>query len=88
MPKRDRLQRDDAGFVTVLTRTPHLCAAAIAGLASALWLNVVAPFAGFVAASGALISANTLAVALGAVLAMLVATAGTLLAADRRDEAG
>ena len=84
MAERDRLHGDDTGFVTLFARSPQLCAGAIAGLGSALWLNVVGPFAGLVAAWGALILVNALAIAVVAILAMLVTTAGTLLAADWR----
>jgi hypothetical protein len=62
MANRDRLHGNDTGFVTLFVRAPQLCAAALAGLASALWLNVVGPFAGLVAAWGALILVNALAV--------------------------
>jgi hypothetical protein len=87
MAKRNWLHGDNTDFVTVFARTPHLCAGAIAGLGSALWLNLVGPFAGLVAVWGALILVNVLAVALVAVLAMLVTTAGTLLVADLRADA-
>ena len=87
MANRDRLHGDDTGFVTLFARAPQLCAGALAGLGSALWLNVVGPFAGLVAAWGALILVNALAIAVVAVLAMLVTTAGTLLAADWRADA-
>jgi hypothetical protein len=86
MANRDRLYGNDTGFVTLFARAPQLCAAALAGLASALWLNVVGPFAGLVAAWGALILVSTLAIAVVAILAILVTTAGTLLAADWRAE--
>jgi hypothetical protein len=86
MDNRDWLHGDDAGFVMLFARTPQLCAGALAGLASALWLNVVGPFAGLVAAWGALILVNALAVAVIATLAILVTTAGTLLAVDWRAE--
>src|SRR5262245_59325204 len=82
MDSRDWLH----GIVTLFARTPQLCAGALAGLASALWLNVVGPFAGLVAAWGALILVNALAVSVIAILAILVTTAGTLLAADWRAE--
>ena len=89
MASRDQLHRGDTGLLTVFARAPQLCAGALAGLGSALWLNVVGPFAGLVAAWGALVLVNALAVAVVAVLAMLVTTAGTLLAADwRADAAG
>ncbi len=87
MANRDRLYGNDTGFVTLFARAPQLCAAALAGLASALCLNVVGPFAGLVAAWGALMLVNALAIAVVAILAMLVTTAGTLLAADWRAEA-
>lgn len=77
---------DDTGFIPLFAGFPQLCAGALAGLGSGLWLNVVGPFAGLVAAWGALVLVNTLAVAVVAVLAMLVTTAGTLLAADWRAE--
>jgi hypothetical protein len=86
MANRDRLYGNDTGFVTLFARAPQLCAAALTGLASALWLNVVGPFAGLVAAWGALILVNALAIAVVAILAILVTTAGTLLAADWRAE--
>jgi hypothetical protein len=86
MANRDRLHGNDTGFVTLFARAPQLCAAALAGLGSALWLNVVGPFAGLVAAWGALILVNALAIAVVAILAILVTTAGTLLAADWRAE--
>ena len=86
MANRDRLYGNDTGFVTLFVRAPQLCAAALTGLASALWLNVVGPFAGLVAAWGALILVNALAIAVVAILAILVTTAGTLLAADWRAE--
>ena len=41
MAKCDRLHGGDTGVVSVLARTPHLCAGAMAGLGSALWINVV-----------------------------------------------
>ena len=82
MAKRKQLHWHDTGFVTLFARAPQLCAAALAGLGSALWLNVVGPFAGLVAAWGALILVNALAIAVVAILAILVTTAGTLLAAD------
>lgn len=89
MARCDRRDDGDIGLVSVFGRTPQLCAGAIAGLGSALWVNVVGPFAGLVAAWGALVLVNALAVVLVAVLAMLVTTAGTLLAADwRADFAG
>jgi hypothetical protein len=84
MAEHDGLDGDDTGFVPLLAGFPQLCAGAMAGLGSALWLNVVGPFAGPVAAWGALALVNALAVAVVAVLAMLVTTAGTLLAADWR----
>ena len=86
MANRDRLYGNDTGFVTLFARAPQLCAAALTGLASALWLNVVGPFAGLVAAWGALMLVNALAIAVVAILAILVTTAGTLLAADWRAE--
>jgi hypothetical protein len=86
MAERDRLHGNDTGFVTLFARAPQLCAAALAGLASALWLNVVGPFAGLVAAWGASILVNALAIAVVTILAILVTTAGTLLAADWRAE--
>src|SRR5262245_29928749 len=82
MDSRDWLH----GIVTLFARTPQLCAGALAGLASALWLNVVGPFAGLVAAWGAMILVNALAVTVIAILAILVTTAGTLLTADWRAE--
>lgn len=82
MDSRNRLHGHGTGFVTLFARAPQLCAAALVGLGSALWLNVVGPFAGLVAAWGALILVNALAIAVVAVLAILVTTAGTLLAAD------
>lgn len=84
MANRDRPYGGNTGFVTVFARTPQLCAGALAGLGSALWLNVVGPFAGLVAAWSSLVLVTALAVALVAILAMLVTTAGTLLAADWR----
>jgi hypothetical protein len=87
MAERDQFHGDDAGFVTLFAQTPQLCAGTLAGVASALWLNVVGPFAGLVAAWGALILVNALAIALVAILAILVTTAGTLIAADWRAEA-
>jgi hypothetical protein len=87
MPNRDRLHGDNTAFVALFARAPQLCAAALAGLGSALWLNVVGPFAELVAAWGALILANALAIAVVAILMMLVTTAGTLLAADWRADA-
>ena len=86
MDNRDWLHGNGTGFVTLFARAPQLCAGALAGLASALWLNVVGPFAGLVAAWGALILVNALAIAVIAILAILVTTAGTLLAADWRAE--
>jgi len=86
MDNRDWLHGNDTGFVTLFARTPQLCAGALGGLASALWLNVVGPFAGLVAAWGALILVNALAIAVIAILAILVTSAGTLLAADWRAE--
>jgi|GEM_PF-2132427 hypothetical protein len=86
MDNRDWLHGNDTGFVTLFARTPQLCAGALGGLASALWLNVVGPFVGLVAAWGALILVNALAIAVIAILAVLVTTAGTLLAADWRAE--
>jgi hypothetical protein len=86
MANRDRLHTGDIDFVTLFARTPQLCAGALAGLGSALWINVVGPFAGLVAAWGSLVLANALAVAVVAALAMLAITAGTLLAADWRAE--
>lgn len=77
---------DDAGLVLVLARAPQLCAGAVAGLASALWLNVVGACAGLVAALGALTLVNSVAVVLFGVLAMLVTTAGSLVVADWRAE--
>lgn len=74
----------NAGLVSVFARTPQLCAGAMAGLGSALWLNIVGPCAGLVAASAALALANALAVVLVAVLAMLITAAGSLIAADWR----
>lgn len=66
-------------------RTPHVLVGAIAWLGSVLWLSGIAPLAGLIAASwGALTIVHTLAVAVTAVLAMLVAAAGVLLAADWR----
>lgn len=84
MAERDPPHTCHAGFVTLFARTPQLCAGALAGLGSALWLNVVGPFAGLVAAWGALALVNALAVAVVAVLVVLVTTAGILLAADWR----
>ena len=84
MANRDRLHAGDTGLVTLFARTPQLCAAATAGLGSALWFNVVGSFAGLVAAWGSLVLANALAVAVVTALAMLVTAAGTLLAADLR----
>jgi len=67
--------------------TPHVLVGAIAGLGSALWLSAIAPLAGLIAASwGALTIVHAFAVAVTAVLAMLVAAAGALLAADWRAE--
>jgi hypothetical protein len=86
MDNRDRPHGNDTGFVTLFVRTPQVCAGALAGLASALWLNVVGPFAGLIAAWGALILVNALAIAVIAILAILVTTAGSLLAADWRAE--
>ena len=86
MANRDRLYGNDTGLVSLFARTPQLCAGALAGLGSALWFNVVGPFAGLVAAWGALILVNALAIAVIAILAILVTTAGTLLAADWRAE--
>jgi hypothetical protein len=79
-------QGGDAGFVAVFVHPPELCAGVLVGLGPALWLNVVAPFAGFVTAWGVLTLVNALAVALVAVLAVLLTTASTLLAADWRAE--
>ena len=86
MDNRDWLHGNDTGFVKLFARTPQLCAGTLAGLASALWLNVVGPFAGLIATWGALILVNALAVAVIAILAILVTAAGTLLAADWRAE--
>lgn len=77
---------DDAGLVSVFARTPQLCAGAAAGVGSALWLNVVGPCAGLVAAWGALTLVNSVAVVLVGALATLVATAGSLVVADWRAE--
>ena len=89
MVEHDGLDGYNAGFVPLFAGFPQLCAGAVAGFGSGLWLNVAGPFAGLVAAWGALIFVNALAIALVAVLAMLVTTAGTLLAADwRADVAG
>jgi hypothetical protein len=71
------------GVLSVLARTPHLCAGAMAGLGSALWINVVGSFAA-AAAWGAFTLVNALAIVLIAVLAMLVTAAGSLVAADWR----
>lgn len=87
MDNRDRVHGHGTDFVTLFARAPQLCAAALAGLGSALWFNVVGPFAGLVAAWGALIPVNALAIAVVAVLAILVTTAGTLLAADWQADA-
>ena len=72
------------GVLSVLAGTPHLCAGAMAGLGSALWINVVGPFAAVAAAWGAFTLVNALAIVLVAVLAMLVTAAGSLVAADWR----
>lgn len=80
----DQLDGGNVSFLSVFARTPLVCAGAIAGLGSALWLNIVGSFAGLAAASAALVLANTLAVVLVAVLAMLITTAGSLIAADWR----
>ena len=77
---------DVAGLVSVFARAPQLCAGAAAGLASALWVNVVGACAGLVAALGALTLVNSVAVVLVGVLAMLVTTAGSLVVADWRAE--
>src|SRR5262249_44659942 len=87
MANRGRLDEYDTGLVTLFARAPQLCASTLAGLGSALWLSVVAPCAGHVAAWGTLVLVNALAVAVVAVLAVLVTTAGTLLAADWRADA-
>jgi hypothetical protein len=84
MANRDQLHGDDTGLVSLFARAPQLCAGALAGLGSALWLNVVGPFTGLVAAWGSLVLVNALAIAVVVALAMLVTTAGTLLAADWR----
>ena len=80
----ERPHMTDTGFVMAFPRTPHLLAGAIAGLGSALWLNVVGPLAASIAAWGALVLVNVLAVALIAVLTALIAAAGGLVAADWR----
>jgi hypothetical protein len=87
MDDRNEVDGDNTGFVPLFTRTPQLCAGALAALGSALWLNVVGPFAGLAAAWGALVFVNALAVAVVAVLAVLVTTSATLLAADWRADA-
>jgi len=78
------LNKRDTGFVMAFPRTRHLLAGAVAGLGSALWLNAAGPLAGVVAVGSVLTLVHTLALALIAVLAMLVTTAGTLVAADWR----
>ena len=50
MAEHDGLDGDDSAFVPLFTGFPQLCAGAVAGVGSALWLNVVGPFAGLVAA--------------------------------------
>ncbi len=87
MADHDGLDADDKSFVPLFAGFPQLCAGAVAGFASALWLNVVGPFAGLAAAWGALVFVNALVVAVVAVLAVLVTTAATLLAADWRADA-
>jgi hypothetical protein len=87
MAEHDGLDGDNAGFVPLFAGFPQLCAGALAGLGSALWLNVVGPFAGLAAAWGVLVIVNALAVTVVAVLAVLVTTAATLLAADWRADA-
>lgn len=60
-------------------------AGVMTGLGAALWLGAIAPLAGVIAASwGALTFVHALAVAVTAALALLVTTAGALLAADWR----
>ena len=83
----ERPHMRDTGFVMAFPRTPHLLVGAIAGLGSALWLNVVGPLAASIAAWGALVLVNVLAVALIAVLTALIAAAGGLVAADWRADA-
>lgn len=68
----------------VFPRTLHLLAGAVAGLGSALWLTAAGSLGGVIAVGGVLALAPTLAVTLIAVLAMLVTTVGTLVAADWR----
>jgi hypothetical protein len=87
MANREGLHGHDTSFVMLFARAPQLCAAALAGLGSALWLNGVGPFAGLVAAWGASVVVNALAISVVAAFAMLVTTAGTLLAADWRADA-
>jgi hypothetical protein len=87
MAKRDPPHGCDTGFVTLFARAPQLCAGTLAALGSALWLNLVAPFAGPVASWSTLVLVNGLAATVVAALAVLVTTAGTLLAADWRADA-
>jgi hypothetical protein len=87
MAEHDEADGDDTGFVPLFAGFPQVCAGALAGLGSALWLNVVGPFAGLAAAWGALVFVNALAIAVVAVLAVLVTTAATLLAADWQGDA-
>ena len=84
MAERYWFPESEGVLVIAFPRTQHLLAGAGASLGSALWQNAAGPLAGIAAVGGALTLLHTLAVALIAVLAMLVATAGTLVAADWR----
>jgi hypothetical protein len=84
MADRDQLDGGNVSFLSGFARTLLVGAGAVAGLGSALWLNIVGSFAGLAAASAACVLANTLAVVLVAVLAMLITAAGSLIAADWR----
>ena len=83
----ERLNKRVTEFVMAFPRTGQLLAGAAAGRGSALWLYAVAPIAGIDGVWGALTVVHALAVAVIAVLAMLITTASTLVAADWRADA-
>lgn len=80
MAECNQLDEGKVDFLTVFARPPLVCAGTVAGLGSALWLNVVAAW-------GALTLLSAFAVVLVVVLAMLVTAAGSLVVADWRADA-